>query len=212
MKQVKFFAIAAIAVIALASCQKMENVGYNSDSGMQKEPSETVKAVKLAAPQEPQIVAISFSVVPAHKDEDNNIFVDGKGAQAPSKCFLIEYSNGYKVVIFDSKEIFPSVEQIENSPLLENIEKMPEYNSAYFNGEAWLPAFAEDVYSEGEFVALRYTSESPIPRTVRKETLLEWQKEGSWENEFTTRLDGYTVTVNDGYVEVSCGESTLTIS
>jgi len=204
MKQVKFFATLALAIVALASCQK-ESIGYASDEFE----TTSVKAVKLAAA--PRILNVSFSCVPAH-EEDDGIFVDSKGPQNACNCFLVEYSNGYKVVVFDGKEIFPSAEQIEKAPLLESIKKMPEYNSASYDGNQWIPAVAEDIFEDGEFSCLRYYSSAPIPRDIRKDTLDEWKEKGTWQKPFTTRLDGYHVTVNDGYVEVSCGESTLTLS
>lgn len=203
MKECKLIATLALAIVALASCQK-ESIGYASDEFE----GSSVKAVKLAAA--PRILNVSFSCVPAH--EENGAFVDSKGAQYPSKCFLVEYSNGYKVVVFDGKETFPSAEQIEESPL-QNIEKMPEYNSASYDGKKWIPAIAEDIFEDGEFCSLRYSSPlTSVPRNVRKDTLDEWKEAGIWLKAFTTRLDGYHVTVNDGYVQVSCGEATLTLS
>jgi len=200
MKECKLIATLALAIVALASCQK-ENIGYASDEFE----TTSVKAVKLAAA--PRILNVSFSCVPAH--EENGAFVDSKGPQAPSSCCLIEYSNGYKVVVFDGKEVFPSAEQIEKAPLLENIAKMPEYNSASYDGEQWIPAVAEDIFEDGKFSCLRYSSSAPIPRNIRKDTLEEWKAANVWQKEFSTRLDGYTVTVKDGSLVVSCGESTL---
>lgn len=203
MKECKLIATLALAIVVLASCQK-ENIGYDSNTGFSQEPSE-VKALKFAAPQEPKIDTVLFSVVPAHKDDDG-IFVDGKGHQKATKCLFVKYNNGCKIVIYDG--VLPSIEDVDQAPFIDG--DMTGYNSAYYDGYSWVPAFAEDYENGIQYGVFSSTkSGRDYPRTIVNKTLENWGWENVYDGRFSTRLDGYTVTVNDGSMQVSCGEATL---
>jgi hypothetical protein len=204
MKGLRSFATVVLTIVALASCEKFETVGYNSDSGRVEEKTSTKQLLMNAAPTI-QLDTVFLSVVPAHKDDDG-IFRDGKGLQKATKCLFVKYNNGCKIVVFDA--VLPSIEEVANAPLLEG--DMTGYDSAYYDGSEWLPAFAEDYENGIQYGVFSSTkSGRDYPRTIVNKTLPNRGWENVYDGRFSTRLDGYTVSVENGKLVVSYNETSL---
>lgn len=207
--------MAAIAAMTMA-CTK-DNL-YDSDpqAELQQRQVRTLTTPTPESEEEPSTKCkdtVFFTCVPAHMDEDG-IIRDGKGAQEAMKCFCIIRENGCQVIVFDSAKGFPTPEEISASPLIEG--DMTGYNSAYYDPEAamWLPAIAADETWGISYSILSETkdgaSSATTVRSILNQTLKSWNwKNKSSDESYSTVLNGYTCSVENGVLKVQFGETTL---
>ena len=206
--------LAAIAAMTMA-CTKDNLYDSNPQAELQQREVRTLSTAKSEEPtpsvQERKDTVI-FTCVPAHMDEDG-IIRDGKGKQEAMKCFCLITENGCKVVVFDKDKVFPTLDEITSAPLIEG--DMTAYNSAYYDPDAamWLPAIAADEAWGISYSVLSVTkdgvSTATTVRSILNQTLKNWEWSNISDNSYSTVLNGYTCSVENGVLKVQFGESTL---
>lgn len=203
--------MAAIAAMTMA-CTK-DNLYDSNPQAVQQREVRTLSTAKSEEPtpsvQERKDTVI-FTCVPAHMDEDG-IIRDGKGTQEAMKCFCLITENGCKVVVFDKDKVFPTLDEINSAPL---IEGMTCYNSAYYEPDAamWLPAIAADESWGISYSVVSVKDGVPsteVVRSILNQTLKKWNWENKSDESYSTVLNGYTCSVENGVLKVQFGENTL---
>lgn len=214
-RYVTLVVMAAIAAMTMA-CTKDNLYDSNPQAELQQREVRTLTTPNPKSEEEPSTQeckdTVFFTCVPAHMDEDG-ILRDGKGAQEAMKCFCIIRENGCQVIVFDSAKVFPTVEEISASPLIEG--DMTGYNSAYYDPEAamWLPAIAADEAWGISYSVMSETkdgvSSTEVVRSILNQTLKKWNWENKSNESYSTVLNGYTCSVENGVLKVQFGENTL---
>lgn len=211
MKRLTLTVMAAIA--AMTACTKDNLYDSHPQAQMQQREVRTLSTAKSEEPtpsvQERKDTVI-FTCVPAHMDEDG-IIRDGKGTQEAMKCFCLITENGCKVVVFDKDKVFPTLDEITSAPLIEG--DMTAYNSAYYDQDVamWLPAIAADEAWGISYSVLSVTKDgvpsTEVVRSILNQTLKKWNWENKSDESYSTVLNGYTCSVENGVLKVQFGEN-----
>lgn len=236
MKRFIFFAAGAVlAALCLSSCEKMEmeSVSYASDEAFLK-----VKAVaKDTTTKKPDLppvdttrsaqpdttivppVAPKDTLLPTYFGEPLEMGIslvaadttgkvkphNGKGKMFEFKALTVCSKEYGFAVVFDKEQTFPTMEQILSATIVKG--DFAGYNSAYDPKEngVWLPAVAKD-----ESFGIEYTANNKKVRSILNKTLDKW----GWTNKdkdgnYSTVVDGYSYSVEDGKMSIRFGNEVL---
>lgn len=239
MKKVFFAAGAVLAAICLSSCEKAFelddpslNAGYGiedvvlakaaapKDTTKTKQPVDTTSSrssqpdttvVPPVAPKDTLLptyfgepVEMGISLVAADttgKVKPHN----GKGKMFEFKAMCVTFKNGALVVVFEKDRTLPTIEEVKAAKFVEG--EFSGYNSGYDPDEngIWLPAIATD-----ESNRIEYTANNSVVRSILNKTLDKW----GWTNKdkdgnYSTVVDGYSYSVEDGKMTIRFGNEVL---
>ena len=149
-------------------------------------------------------IEMGISLVPADttgKVKPHN----GKGKMQEFKAMCVTFKNGALVVVFEKDRTLPTIEAVKAAKFVEG--EFSGYNSGYDPKEngVWLPAIATD-----ESFGIEYTANNKKVRSVLNKTLDKW----GWTNKdrdgkYSTVVDGYSYTLENGKMTVTFGDETL---
>lgn len=152
-----------------------------------------------------KLVSFGISEVPAIKDDATGVIHNAAGKMQEFVAADVIFENGAIVVVFEKGRVFPTIEELKAAQFVEG--DYAGYNSAYDPQQDghWLPAIAAD-----KDFGLEYTAKGTVVRSVLNKTLDKW----GWSNRnedgnYSTVVDGYSYSVEDGKMTISFGEDTL---
>lgn len=236
MKRFIFFAAGAVlAAIFFSSCEKMEmeSVSYASDEAFvkakaaakdtttTKQPVDTTTTFRSAQPDTTIVppVAPKDTLLPTYFGEPVEMGIslvaadttgkvkphNGKGKMQEFKALMVSSKEYGFAVVFDKEQTFPTMEQILSATIVKG--DFAGYNSAYDPKEdgVWLPAIASD-----KSFGIEYTADNKVVRSVLNKTLNDW----GWTNKdkngnYSTVVDGYSYSVENGKMTIRFGNETL---
>ena len=108
-------------------------------------------------------------------------------------------------MVFEKDRKFPTIEEVKAAQFVEG--EFSGYNSGYDPDEngIWLPAIATDKSNR-----IEYTAHNEVVRSILHKTLENW----GWTNKdkdgkYSTVVDGYSYSVEDGKMTISFSNETL---
>ncbi len=152
-----------------------------------------------------KLVSFGISEVPAIKDDATGVIHNAAGNMQEFKAMCVTFKNGALVVVFEKDRTLPTIEEVKAAKFVEG--EFSGYNSGYDPNEngIWLPAIASD-----KSFGIEYTADNKVVRSVLNKTLNDW----GWTNKdedgkYSTVVDGYSYSVEDGKMTISFGTETL---
>ncbi len=152
-----------------------------------------------------KLVSFGISEVPAIKDDATGVIHNAAGEMQEFKAMCVTFENGAIVVVFEKGRVFPTIEEVKAAKFVEG--EFSGYNSGYDPEEngIWLPAIATD-----ESFGIEYTANNKKVRSVLNKTLDKW----GWSNRnedgnYSTVVDGYSYSVEDGKMTIRFNEESL---
>lgn len=235
MKRFIFFVAGALlAAMFVMSCEKMEDDFYGSNLDQQTlmmmksastpqdttskkpdvPPQDTTRTVPTTPDPTPdtmfpadfgKLVSFGISEVPAIKDDATGVIHNAAGKMQEFKAMCVTFKNGALVVVFEKDRTLPTIEELKAAQFVEG--DYAGYNSAYDPQQDghWLPAIAAD-----KDFGLEYTTNNTVVRSVLNKTLDKW----GWSNRnedgnYSTVVDGYSYSVEDGKMTIRFNEESL---
>lgn len=231
-----FAAGAVLAAIFFSSCEKMEteSVSYASDEAFLKVKAVAKDTTTTKKPDLPPVdttrsaqsdtaivppVAPKDTLLPTYFGEPIEMGIslvaadttgkvkphNGKGKMFEFKALMVCSKEYGFAVVFDKEQTFPTMEQILSATIVKG--DFAGYNSAYDPKEngIWLPAIAKD-----ESFGIEYTANNKKVRSILNKTLDKW----GWSNRdkngnYSTVVDGYSYSVEDGKMTIRFGNESL---